>query len=464
MIIKVNIWDILAGAVYWDKQRNVGVFEYDKSFIEKNIDISPLLMPLREGVLYQFPDLNFDTFNGLPPTIADSLPDDFGNIIMNTWLSKKGITINDLIPTERLSYIGKRGMGALEYEPVLDNISDYKSEININELVEIANKVLLSKRNDEYSSLDEKSLLKILQIGTSAGGARAKAILAYDEKNNVYKPGDIIHGEGHSYWILKMDGISNKILGDPQGYGKIEYAYYKMAVDSGIEMTESRLLHENNLSHFITKRFDRVTKGEKIHKQTLGGLAGMDYKQSNMYSYEQVFTVLRRMQLQYKNIEQQYKRMVFNVVARNQDDHVKNISLLMNKQGKWVLSPAYDISYSHNPSGIWTNNHQLSINGKRDNFTIADFLKIGKENNIRKRNDIINQIIDTVSNWKKYAKEAGVEKENVLKIEKGLRLFNRISIKYSNSTENKSKNEFITFLAYVVLLLPDLLFVLIKTA
>ncbi len=429
MTIKVNIWDKLAGIIYWDKDRNVGVFEYDKSFNDQNINISPLLMPLREGVIYEFPALNFNTFKGLPPTIADSLPDDFGNIIMNSWLAKKGITVNDLVPTERLSYVGKRGMGALEYEPVLDNISDYKYDINLNELVEIANKVLLSKINDEYSDLDEKSLLKILRIGTSAGGARAKAILAYDEKNKVYKPGDIIHGKDHSYWILKMDGISNKVLGDPQGYGKIEYAYYKMAIDSGIEMTESKLIHENNRSHFITKRFDRGGKGEKIHKQTLGGLAGMDYKQSNMYSYEQVFTVLRRMQLDYKNIEQQYKRMVFNIVARNQDDHVKNISLLMGKEGTWILSPAYDMSYSHNSSGIWTNNHQLSINGKRDNFTIEDLLKLGKENNIRNRNDIINHIIEIVSSWEKYAKEAEVEKENVIKIAKGLRLFNRNNIK-----------------------------------
>ncbi len=422
MIAKVKIWNNLVGIVYWDKNRNIGVFEYDSSFVDKELEVSPLLMPVKEGVIYDFPALNFETFKGLPPMIADSLPDDFGNHIMNTWLSQQGKTIDDLLPTERLGYVGKRGMGALEYEPVLDKSEEYTSDINLEELVNIANKVLASKNSTEFQSIDSNALSKILRIGTSAGGARAKAILAFDEKNRIYKPGDIIHDENHSYWLLKLDGVSDKQLGDPKGYGKIEYAYYNMAKECGIEMSLSKLLHEHDRAHFITKRFDRTDEGGKVHLQTLSGLTGMNYKQANMYSYEQVFTVLRQLRLPHKSIEQQFRRMVFNIVARNQDDHVKNISFLMDKTGAWSLSPAYDLTYSHNPVGTWTNKHQLSVSGKRDEFTIDDLLKVGKENNIRNRKSIISDIVEVVSNWKQFAQNAEIEQDRIKDIESNHRI------------------------------------------
>jgi serine/threonine-protein kinase HipA len=422
MIIKVNLWNDFVGPLYWDENRNIAVFEYDPSFLRRGLEIAPLLMPLREGVKYNFSTLNYDTFKGLPPMISDSLPDDFGNHIMNAWLSKQGKTIDSLSPTERLGYVGKRGMGALEYEPVLDNKEVNNNNIDLNELVEVANKVLYSKEENYYSDIDDKSLSKILKIGTSAGGARAKAILAYDEINNIYKSGDINHGAHHSYWLVKLDGATNKKLGDPEGYGRIEFAYYNMALEAGINMSESKLIPEGDRAHFITKRFDRVD-GEKLHMQTLSGIAGMDYRKPNLYSYEQVFSVLKQMQLPHKAIEQQFRRMVFNVVARNQDDHVKNISFIMDKEGRWSLSPAYDVSYCFNPLGTWTNKHQLAINGKRDSFVLDDLLKIGKENNIRNRNDIVAKVIDSVSKWKNFASQADVSPKYIKEIKNNHRLF-----------------------------------------
>ncbi|MBN1187727.1 MAG: type II toxin-antitoxin system HipA family toxin [Bacteroidales bacterium] len=425
MIIRVSIWDKLVGSLIWNEARNVSVFEYDPGFVNTGLEVSPFLMPLKEKVLYEFPNLNFNTYKGLPPMLADSLPDDFGNQIMNAWLSMEGKTVNDLLPLERLGYTGKRGMGALEYEPVLDNPKEYRGVIQLEELVDIANKVFASKQKAHFTDIDKDSLIKILHIGTSAGGARPKAILALDEENNVFKAGDILHGAGHSYWVLKLDGVTGNNLGDPQGYGKIEYAYYRMAVDCDITMAESKLVHENNRSHFLTRRFDRREEGDKIHMQSLSGLAAMDFKNPNAYSYEQVFTVLRRMKLPYNTFDQQFRRMVFNIVAKNQDDHTRNISLLMNKGGEWSLSPAYDIIYSNNPEGLWTNRHQLSVNGKSDNFEINDLLKVGKENNIKDAKAIIESIIDVVSQWPEYAKDPGVDNQQIESIKAGHRLFLR---------------------------------------
>ncbi len=404
MVLKVNIWGNLVGSLFWDAEKGMAIFEYNGDFINKGLDVSPLLMPLQRGRIFEFSTLPFNSFKGLPPMISDSLPDDFGNFMMNAWLSREGKKIEDLKPTERLSYVGTRGMGALEYEPILDKSLSLKSNINITELVNVANKVFEFKGELKFKDVNEDALTKLIRIGTSAGGARAKALLALDEEKNQFKAGDVLHGKGHSYWLLKLDGVNNQALGDPEEYGKIEYVYSQMAKDCGIDMTDCRLIPEGNRAHFITKRFDRDDFGEKLHMQTLSGIAAMDYRVLNAYSYEQVFTVLRQMRLPYSDFEQQYKRMVFNVVARNQDDHTKNISFLMDRNGKWSLSPAYDLSFSYNPKGKWTNVHQLSINGKRDEFSADDILKIGAENHIKNRSEIIKNIVDIVSRWSNYAK------------------------------------------------------------
>lgn len=424
MNIAVRIWDQFVGALTWDDSRKVAVFRYSPDFVKDGPEIAPLLMPLREDYSYDFSTFNFNykTFKALPPMIADSLPDDFGNYIMRTWLENQGKTIDNLTPPERLGYVGKRGMGALEYEPVLTGEDFKPTNINPSELVEITRKLFTSDGQQSYSDRAESLLTKIWRTGTSAGGARAKAILAFDEINQVYKPGDILHGADHSDWLIKIDGVTNDIHGDPEGYGRIEYAYYKMAKEAGINMSESKLLTEGNRAHFITRRFDR-TDGEKVHMQTLSGLAGFDYRRPDTYSYEQVFTVLRKMRLPHNDFVEQFRRMVFNVVARNQDDHTKNISFLMHKTGHWSLSPAYDVSYSYNPAGIWTSRHQLSINGKRDNFEINDLLKIGKENNISSRKAIIQQVIDAVSKWEVFAKQANVLPQQIDQIKSTHRLF-----------------------------------------
>lgn len=421
MIVNVLLWNRLVGSLTWDEHIGTTVFAYSKQFLNSGIEISPFLMPVNETI-YSFENLNAQTYKHLPPVFADSLPDDFGNTIMNAWLSKQGKSIASLLPQERLSYIGKRGIGALEYEPVLYQTKERKEDVHLHELVAIANAVLASKETEQYAKLDEDSLTSILQIGTSAGGARPKAILAYDEDNGIYKPGDLLYGPNHSYWLLKIDGATQKSLGDPEGFGRIEYAYYQMAVDSGIIMSESKLIHEHNRAHFITKRFDRTDNGEKLHKQTINGFAGMDYSKPGMYSYEQIFSIIRQLQLPHKDLEQLYTRMVFNVLARNQDDHTKNFALLMDNTGKWSLAPAYDVCYSYNPSGIWTNKHNLSINGKTDNFTSDDLIKVGKENNIRQSKAIITKVSEVVGNWHKYAKDADVNRDLIVEIGNNHRL------------------------------------------
>lgn len=420
MNIRVSLWGKTMGYAHWNSGRKICVFEYEPDFVETGLNVSPLQMPLEIGRIFEFPALSRSTFLGLPSMLADSLPDDFGNHIMNSWLAREGLRLDSLLPVERLSYVGSRGMGALEYIPEKLTTLDKDSQVDIHKLVEIANRVFESKTSEDFHNLDTHDLENILRIGTSAGGARAKAILAYDEKNKIYKTGDLMHPGHHSYWLLKMDGVSNKNLGDPVGYGKIEYAYYLMAMNCGIHMMPSKLLHENKRSHFITQRFDRKNN-EKIHMQTLGGLAAMDYRQAGLYSYEQVFAVLRKMHMDHESMEQQFRRMVFNILARNHDDHVKNISCLMDQNGTWSLSPAYDLCYSYNPEGIWTNSHQLSVNGKQDHFVMEDLLKIGRENNISQRKSIIKEISEVLEVWESYADEAGIEKAKAKKIRETFR-------------------------------------------
>jgi len=420
--IKVNIWGELVGALSWDNVNGIGYFEYDLSFLNKGVQLAPILMPNISNQIYSFENLNAETFQGIPPMLVDSLPDTFGNQLFNTWLIKKGMSLFDLNPVQRLSYLGKRGMGALEYEPVLGDSSNRLQTIDFQEIVDIANVVLNSKEKNSYSNINENSLTDIISIGTSAGGMRAKIILAFDEKNNIYKPGDLVYEKNHSYWLLKLDGVSNKNLGDPEGFGKIEYAYYRMALECGIDMSKSYLHQENERYHFVTKRFDRLSDGSKLHMQTLSGLTGMDYKQSTQYSYEQVFNVLRKLQLPYSDFEKMFTRMIFNVVARNQDDHVKNISFLMNKIGVWSLSPAYDLSYSYNSKGIWTSQHQLSINGKRNQFELDDLLSVAITNNIKNPKKIIDKVIFNVMRFPLFAQIADVPKSQIDSIVKTHRL------------------------------------------
>lgn len=334
--------------------------------------------------IYAFPALPRETFHGLPGLLADSLPDDFGNALINAWLAKEGRDPENFNPVERLCYTGNRGMGVLEYAPSEGPSAREADLRDVSALVELASEIL-TRRNSlqgSFAPMDrEESLQDILRVETSAGGARAKAIVAWNPETNEVRSGQIKAGSGFSYWLLKFDGVSgnkDKELEGPAGYGLIEYAYYKMALTAGIEMTECRLLKENGRSHFMTRRLDRTERGRKTHMQSFCAMEHFDFKRAGAYSYEQALRTIRKLELPMESVEEQFRRMAFNIVGRNQDDHVKNIAFLMNRSGAWSLSPAFDMTYSYNPGGAWTRAHQMSLNGKRDLFDVEDFKTCAK--------------------------------------------------------------------------------------
>lgn len=425
-IVNITLWDEKVAVIAWNKNLEVGVIEFYDSFIKKELDIAPIMMPLedlkRGERIFSFSNLKNKTFKGLPGLIADVLPDDYGNSIIDEWFASKGKLVESS-PLDRLCYIGKRGMGALEFEPAnTDNQLNTSSNIEIKELVDLATHIL-EKRINFSKKLEQnnETLFDILRVGTSAGGARPKAIIAYNDKTKEVRSGQVIAPQGFGYWLLKFDGVQGEFIKDnPLGIGRIEYSYYKMALDCGINMTESRLLIDGEQAHFMTKRFDRTENGEKLLTQTLCGIA--HYDRDERYSYEQLFMVMRKLNLDYLDFEQLYRRMIFNVIARNHDDHTKNHSFIMDKNGKWSLSPAYDLCYSYSPSGQWTSKHQMSINGKRENFSFEDLLKVGIEQGIKKPKQIIEKLKNIVSNWSVYAEDNMVNIEFLIEIDKNLRV------------------------------------------
>lgn len=438
-IAEVKLWGRTIGAVAYSEsydntntnqtsERLVSSFEYDEDFRHSGIEVAPLMMPTNKR-LYRFPELAKQTFQGLPGMLADSLPDKFGNALIDAWLATQGRSPASFNAIERLCYIGARGMGAFEFVPTTGPKLQKNYSVEIDQLVSLASDVLRDREtfNSSFETQDrQKALSDILRVGTSAGGARAKAIIAWNQDNNEIRSGQINAGEGFEYWMLKFDGVdanSDKELNDPQGYGAIEYAYYKMAIDAGIQMNECCLFEENNRKHFMTKRFDRLENGEKLHMQSLCAMAHFDFNMAGAYSYEQVFQCIRQLDLPIESHEQQFRRMVFNIVARNQDDHVKNIAFLMDKSGTWSLSPAYDLTYSYNPDGAWTSSHQMTVNGKRDHFNLND-LKACSQTALLKQGraeSIIKEVCNVVKNWKNYANEVGVKTEFRDQINKNLR-------------------------------------------
>jgi serine/threonine-protein kinase HipA len=424
----VKIWGMLVGAVSWDPEKELATFEFDRNFLEKDLDLSPLKMPIadaRSGTAkFEFPTLPKKTFKGLPGMLADSLPDKFGNNIIDVWLARQGRTPESFSPVERLCYTGKRAMGALEFEPIINKSIEQSVPVEVSELVELVQTVT-EERSQLRTNLDRDAadaILDIIRVGTSAGGNRPKAVIAFNDKTKEVRSGQIDAPNGFDYWVLKFDGIKDNSLGDPAGYGRIEYAYYKMAMAAGIEMTECRLFEENGRAHFMTKRFDRIGSRRKLHLQSLCAIAHFDFNEPGVYSYEQAFQIMRELRLSYRDAEQLFRRMVFNVVARNQDDHTKNIAFLMDQSGQWRLSPAFDMIYAYNPSGDWTSRHQMSINGKRDDFIKDDLLRVGNEMNIKSSHKIIDEIIEIATKWTDYALIAGLESSQSKSIGKTHRL------------------------------------------
>jgi len=422
MIVEVMLHGQLLGTAEWNSTKRSSTFQYNTNIVNV-IEPSPIIMPT-EGRIFET-NRDHINFHNLPYLLSDSMPDDFGNIMMKEWLKQRKLSIDDINPVDRLTYVGKRGMGALEYIPA-NHREDDSSLVDIGEIYEIAKSVLENKKETSFPDLDKESLTEILRIGASAGGARAKALIAIKRDLNQriieIRPGDIIQPKGYSYWLLKIDGANKQTLGESEGMGKIEFAYYKLAKEAGIEISESTLHEENGRFHFLTKRFDRTDNGDKIHMQTLSALAGIDYKIQKASTYETLFRVMKRLQLPYKQFEQQYRRMLFNVVARNHDDHVKNFTFLMNKDGKWQISPAYDLCFSYKPGGSWTNEHQSSINGKYDNFTKDDLLEFAKKFGIKKANSILEEVITAANQWPKTASEIEIPKEKIQYISKHLRI------------------------------------------
>lgn len=425
---RVVLWGKRIGAVSWDEARALGVFQYDPDFVGASIEVSPIKMPVREAP-YEFSALSKETFKGLPGMLADALPDKFGNRLIDAWLAETGRSVDRFNPVDRLCYIGNRGIGALEFEPTVRKVTKSK-KLEVAQLVDLANRVLDERENlvGRLGGQDDAEAMEdILGVGTSAGGARAKAVLAWNRETGEFRSGQVKAGEGYEHWLLKFDGVSNnrdKELADPQGFGKIEYAYSLMAKDAGINMSECRLHHEGDRSHFMTRRFDRDDRGRKLHMQSLGATQHFDFNDSASYSYEQAILTIRDLGLGMDVVEQQYKRAVFNVVARNQDDHVKNISFLMDQSGSWHLSPAYDVAYSYNPSGPWTRDHQMSLAGKRNDFSHEDLLTFGSNVGLKdaKARQVIDDVISSVENWKKHASQADVGSSDVTRIEKTFRL------------------------------------------
>lgn len=428
-VAEVRLWGRTIGAVSLDEGNDVAAFEYDQAFAASGIEIAPLTMPLSSRV-YSFPELPRKTFYGLPGLLADSLPDKFGHVLIDAWLASQGRQPDSYNAIERLCYTGVRGMGALEFSPAIGPRARQASRIQIDKLVELASDVLTHRNDLRVSFADEsreRALTDILRVGTSAGGARAKAIIAWNPASNEVRSGQIPAGEGFEYWLLKFDGVRgnrDKELEDPQGYGAIEYAYYRMARDCGIDISECRLFEENGRRHFMTRRFDRLAGGEKLHMQSLCALAHYDFNMAGAYAYEQALLVIRQLGLPMSAIEEQFRRMVFNIIARNQDDHVKNIAFLMDKAGNWSLSPAFDVTYSFNPAGSWTASHQMTLNGKRDDFTPDDFRDCARTASMKRgrAEAIVGEVQAVVSRWREYAGDAGVPAAWAEKIQHALRL------------------------------------------
>ena len=432
-VIKVRFKQQDVGAVSFDTQTGLGVFEYEPSFIKTGIELSPLKMPLAQRI-YSFPELDFNTFKGLPGLIADSLPDDFGNAVLNAWVAMRGKSPNDITPLQRLQYTGTRGMGALEYVPATQIQSlNASQQVEVNSLVLIAQDILntrsdfsveLNKNNQD----DREAMLSLLSVGMSAGGARPKAVLAFNTDFTQAHSGQAAAPEGFTHYLMKFDGVSEQnknqeTFGVPLGFGAMEFVYYLMAKDCGIDMMPCHLLPEGHRRHFVTQRFDRVGN-EKIHVQTLNGLAHVDYKKPGSFSYAELFSVLRKLKLSAVDAEQLFRRMVFNIVARNHDDHAKNFGFVL-QENKWVLAPAYDLAYSYKPGSKWVNSHWMSLNGKRDDFVREDFYSLERMSSLFNRNfinSVIDETIEKVASWEKLAADVQVPKILIDEVARNLRL------------------------------------------
>lgn len=415
------MWGTRVGIIHQDLNKPYASFEYDADFLKSGIEISPVMMPL-SNIVYEFPLLSGEPFWGMPGLVVDSLPDSFGNKVIEQWLASQGKSIKDFTAIDRLCYTGKRGMGALEYVPASSGITDINENINVTEMVKFASDVLNQRESITLNAQEALTYSQLVQVGSSAGGARAKALIAWNKKTNEIRSGQLNLDKDYDYWLMKFDNVSKNGdhgLEDEPEYTLIEYAYYKMALDAGIQMNECRIYSKAGENHFMTKRFDRID-GKKVHMQSLGAIAHISYKEPRLCSYEMAAQYMQEMNLPMKDIEQFYRRMVFSCIAVNQDDHVKNISFLMDRSGKWRLSPAYDMTFSYNVMNKWLSAHQMTVNGKKSGIDLDDLLMTGTKMGLRKKKcvDIISQVSIVVSKFARYAEELKIKEKTILDIEK----------------------------------------------
>lgn len=411
---EVYLWGTRIGIIHQDVTKPYASFEYDTDFLNSGIEVSPLRMPLAKNI-YEFPALTGEPFYGMPGLVADSLPDKFGNAVIEQWLMSLGKSLSDFTAIDRLCYTGKRGMGALEYVPASTDIKDIDENINVQEMVKFASDVLADREGISLKAEDNLTYSQLVQVGSSAGGARAKAIIAWNEETNEVRSGQVQLGTGYDYWLMKFDNVTKNGdhgLEDKPEYTLIEYAYYLMAKKAGVTMNECRLYESAGGHHFMTKRFDREN-GRKLHMQSLGALAHISYQEPGICGYELAAMYMKEVGISYKEIEQFYRRMVFNCLAVNQDDHVKNISFLMDRNGKWSLSPAYDITFSYNPTNKWLRAHQMTVNGKTTGMGLSDLLEAGSKMGIKERRskDIIREVLTSVREFPVFAEQVGIKEK-----------------------------------------------------
>lgn len=416
--VDVFLWGKFIGAVALDPQLGIYVFAYDKSFGRSGIEVSPLHMPLNdEEKVYAFTDLPENTYKRLPAMLADALPDDFGNALIDRYMADKGISHHQITQLDRLAYMGKRAMGALEFKPAHGPRNIKPSAIEMNSLVAEARRAVKGTLEGHYET--DAALRSIIEVGTSAGGARAKAVIAWNPTTNQIQSGQVDAEEGFEHWLLKFDGMGkDKELGISQHYGRIEYAYYLMATAAGITMSPSRLLEEGNRAHFMTKRFDREGRSTKHHIQTLCAMSHLDYKKKSTNSYEQLLMTAAELNLPHETFVEIFRRMIFNVMARNCDDHTKNFAFILKEGSHWELSPAYDVTFAHNPQGEWTHQHLMSVNGKYKEITADDIFAVADRFGVGEAKAILELISKTLKRWPTYAKKAGLSEQEIERIGK----------------------------------------------
>jgi serine/threonine-protein kinase HipA len=411
-VIEVRMWGSRVGAVAPDPRLDCYAFAYDPAWRRKDIEVAPLTMPLSDRRdTFVFPVLPRETYLGLPALLADALPDDFGNALIDAWMATKGIEKSSITVLDRLAYMGMRGMGALEFRPMRGSHKESATPVAMKALVEEARRLV--QGNFSVDNETKAALANIIKVGTSAGGARAKAVITWNPNTDEVRSGQFDAAPGFEHWLLKFDGVGkDKELGTGEGYGRIEYAYSLMAKAAGITMSSCRLLEENGRAHFMTKRFDRdVTRGQtrKHHVQTLCAMNHLDFRQRGTHAYAQLFLTIARLNLGDEAVSQAFRRMAFNVMARNCDDHTKNLAFRLKQGRSWELAPAYDVTHAFNPKGEWTYQHLMSVNGKFQGITRDDLLADADRFSVRKPLEILAEVRAALENWLEFTLNAGLE-------------------------------------------------------